>query len=53
MAWVNNMNRDYLNAAFVFVGAGAMIGVILAWLEFLQSECLQGTPFLATIFPCF
>jgi hypothetical protein len=52
-AWVNNMNRDYLNAAGVFVGAGAMIAVVLAWLEFLQSECLQGTPFLAAIFPCF
>ncbi len=47
------MNRDYLNAAGVFVGAGAMIGVILVWLEFLQSACLQGTPVLATIFPCF
>jgi hypothetical protein len=47
------MNRDYLNAAGVFVGAGAMIAVVLAWLEFLQSECLQGTPFLAAIFPCF
>jgi hypothetical protein len=47
------MNRDYLNAAGVFVGAGVMIAVILAWLEFLQAECQQGTPILATIFPCF
>ena len=47
------MNRDYLNAAGVFVGAAAMIAVILAWLGFLQSECQQGTPVLATIFPCF
>jgi hypothetical protein len=47
------MNRDYLDAAGVFVGAAAMIVVILAWLGFLQSECQQGTPFLATIFPCF
>ena len=47
------MDRGYLIAAGVWVGVAAMLAVILGSLGFLQSECLEGTPFLPTIFPCF
>jgi hypothetical protein len=47
------MGRDYLIAAGVFVGVAALFAAILGSLAFVQSECLQGTPFLPLMFPCF
>jgi hypothetical protein len=46
------MYRDYLFAAGVWVGVVAILGVILGSLGFVQSECLQGTPFFPAIFYC-
>jgi hypothetical protein len=44
---------DYLVIAGVFVGVAALFAAILGSLGFVQSECLQGTPFLPLMFPCF
>jgi hypothetical protein len=53
IAGVTIMDRDYLIAAGVFAGVAVLFAVILGSLGFVQSECLQGTPFLPWIFPCF
>jgi hypothetical protein len=53
IAGVTIMGRDYLITAGVFVGVAALFAAILGSLGFVQSECLQGTPFLPSIFPCF
>jgi hypothetical protein len=50
---VTIMDRDYLITAGVFAGVAVLFAVILGSLGFVQSECLQGTPFLPLIFPCF
>jgi hypothetical protein len=47
------MDRDYLITAGVFAGVAVLFAAILGSLGFVQSECLQGTPFLPLIFPCF
>jgi hypothetical protein len=50
---VTIMDRDYLITAGVFAGVAVLFAAILGSLGFVQSECLQGTPFLPLIFPCF
>jgi hypothetical protein len=51
------MHRESLTAAAqlagLVVGIAAVYSVILMSLGFLQSQCEQGTPRLAVIFPCF
>lgn len=50
---VTIMNRDYLVVVGLCVGVATLFAVILGSLGFVQSECLQGTPFLPSIFACF
>jgi hypothetical protein len=48
------MDSDYrIITAGVFVGVAVVYAAILLLLGFIQSQCLQGTPFLPLIFPCF
>ena len=54
---VITMNRERFStaaqlASFV-VGIAVTMTAVVVWLGFLQSECQQGTPVLAAIFPCF
>jgi hypothetical protein len=42
----DNYESHYLITACVFAGVAALFAAILGSLGFVQSECLQGTPFL-------
>jgi hypothetical protein len=54
---VMTMNRERFSTAAelagLVVGIAVIVTAVVGWLEFLQSECQQGTPFLPAVFVCF